>query len=113
MSVSIKSLSAKGVSISPDTKDLIQNKLDSVALRLPELNSASVIFAVRPHTKDIEVKVTVEGGHCHLRSHGVGKNPSLAFREAVKRIRRSARRQSEKRSSERRHYSPRGVFRLE
>jgi ribosome-associated translation inhibitor RaiA len=113
MGIKVKSIAAKGVAISPKTKELISQKLDAVGKRLPDLEQASLVFKLRPHTHDVEVKLTIEGGSNHLHVHGEGKTPSDAFKEAVTHARRIARQQSEKRTSKLKHYTPPTAFAFE
>tara|TARA_B100000929_G_C15491261_1_gene414519 strand:- start:911 stop:1285 length:375 start_codon:yes stop_codon:yes gene_type:complete len=110
MGIEVKSITAKGITISPKTKAFIDEKLDAVGKRLPDLEQASLVFKLRTHTNDVEVKLTIEGGSNHLHVHGEGKTPSAAFKEAVTHARRIARQQSEKRTSKLKHYTPPTAF---
>jgi len=113
MGIEVKSITAKGITISPKTKAFIDEKLDAVGKRLPDLEQASLVFKLRTHTNDVEVKLTIKGGSNHLHVHGEGKTPSAAFKEAVTHARRIARQQSEKRTSELKHYTPPTAFVVE
>ncbi len=113
MSITVKSIAAKGINISPKTRTLIDEKLDAVGKRLPDLDQASLVFKLRSHTDDVEVRLTIEGGSNHLHVHGEGKTPSAAFKEAVRHARRMARQHSEKRTSELKHYTPSTAFTLD
>jgi len=113
MGIEVKSITAKGITVSPKTRELIHSKLDAVGKRLPDLEQASLVFKLRPHTNDVEVKLTVEGGSNHLHVHGEGKTPAAAFKEAFTHARRMARQQSEKRTSELKHYTPPTAFAFE
>ena len=113
MGIEVKSITAKGVTISPKTKELIDKKLDAVGKRLPDLDQASLVFKLRTHPNVVEAKLTIEGGSNHLHVHGEGKTPSAAFKEAVTHARRIARQQSERRTSELKHYTPPTAFVVE
>ena len=106
MGIEVKSIAAKGVNISPRTKDFISQKLDAVGKRLPDLEQASLVFKLRTHPNVVEVKLTIEGGKNHLHAYGEGKTPTAAFKEAVTHARRMARQQSEKRTAQLKHYTP-------
>ena len=106
MGIEVKSIAAKGVSVSPKTKAFISEKLDAVGKRLPDLEQASLVFKLRTHPDVIEVKLTIEGGKNHLHAYGEGKTPTAAFKEAVAHARRMARQQSEKRTAQRKHHTP-------
>ena len=113
MGIEVKSITAKGITISPKTKAFIDEKLDAVGKRLPDLEQASLVFKLRTHTNDVEVKLTIEGGSNHLRVYGEGKTPYAAFKEAVTHARRIARQQSERRTAELKHYTPPTAFVVE
>ena len=113
MGIEVKSITAKGITVSPKTKELIDKKLDAVGKRLPDLDQASLVFKLRTHPNVVEVKLTIEGGSSHLHVHGEGKTPSAAFKEAVTHARRIARQRSERRTSELKHHTPPTAFVLE
>ncbi|SVC48336.1 uncharacterized protein METZ01_LOCUS301190, partial [marine metagenome] len=50
MGIEVKSITAKGITISPKTKAFIDEKLDAVGKRLPDLEQASLVFKLRTHT---------------------------------------------------------------
>ena len=113
MGIEVKSITTKGITISPKTKEFIDKKLDAVGKRLPDLDQASLVFKLRTHPNVVEVKLTIEGGNNHLRVHGEGKTPYAAFKEAVTHARRIARQQSERRTAELKHYTPPTAFAVE